>query len=53
VLCIVAKAGAMDRRHKQARFRDTNKTLDTFDFQFNPKMNRVMSNNSIARRCSN
>ncbi len=30
------------RRIKQARFRDTNKTLDTFDFQFNPKMNRKL-----------
>jgi DNA replication protein DnaC len=32
----------LDRRHKQARFRDANKTLDTFDFQFNPKMNRAL-----------
>jgi DNA replication protein DnaC len=31
----------LERRHKQASFRDANKTLDTFDFQFNPKMNRV------------
>jgi DNA replication protein DnaC len=30
------------RRIKQARFRDANKTLDTFDFQFNPKMNRKL-----------
>jgi DNA replication protein DnaC len=32
----------LERRHKQARFRDANKTLDTFDFQFNPKMNRAL-----------
>jgi DNA replication protein DnaC/transposase len=32
----------LERRHKQARFRDVNKTLDTFDFQFNPKMNRAL-----------
>jgi DNA replication protein DnaC len=30
----------LDRRHKQAQFRDANKQLDNFDFQFNPKMNR-------------
>jgi DNA replication protein DnaC len=30
------------RRIKQARFRDANKTLDAFDFQFNPKMNRKL-----------
>ena len=30
----------LDRRYKQAQFRDTNKHLDNFDFQFNPKMNR-------------
>ena len=28
------------RRHKQAQFRDPDKRLDNFDFQFNPKMNR-------------
>ena len=32
----------LERRHKQARFRDANKTLDNFDFQFNPKMNRAL-----------
>jgi len=32
----------LERRHKQASFRDANKTLDTFDFQFNPKMNRAL-----------
>jgi len=32
----------LERRHKQAQFRDPNKLLDTFDFQFNPKMNRSL-----------
>jgi DNA replication protein DnaC len=32
----------LDRRRKQAGFRDTNKTLDNFDFTFNPKMNRSL-----------
>lgn len=30
----------LDRRRKFAAFRDPNKTLDNFDFSFNPKMNR-------------
>jgi DNA replication protein DnaC len=30
----------LDRRRKQAGFRDAYKTLDNFDFTFNPKMNR-------------
>lgn len=30
----------LERRHKQAQFRDPEKRLDNFDFQFNPKMNR-------------
>ena len=30
----------LERRHKQAQFRDPDKRLDNFDFQFNPKMNR-------------
>src|SRR5205823_7659396 len=30
------------RRRKQARFRDPDKTLDNFDFNFNPKMNRSL-----------
>lgn len=29
-------------RRKQARFRDPDKTLDNFDFNFNPKMNRSL-----------
>ncbi len=32
----------LERRHKQAGFRDANKTLDNFDFTFNPKMNRSL-----------
>jgi len=32
----------LERRRKVAAFRDPNKTLDNFDFSFNPKMNRSM-----------
>jgi DNA replication protein DnaC len=32
----------LDRRRKPAAFRDPNKTLDNFDFTFNPKLNRSM-----------
>jgi DNA replication protein DnaC len=32
----------LERRRKQARFRDPNKTLDNFDFTFNPKINRSL-----------
>jgi DNA replication protein DnaC len=32
----------LERRRKLAAFRDTNKTLDNFDFTFNPKMNRSL-----------
>src|SRR5271163_4554189 len=32
----------LDRRRKQAGFRDANRTLDNFDFAFNPKMNRSL-----------
>jgi DNA replication protein DnaC len=32
----------LERRHKQAQFRDSRKHLDNFDFQFNPKMNRSL-----------
>lgn len=32
----------LERRRKQAEFRDPNKTLDNFDFNFNPKMNRSL-----------
>jgi DNA replication protein DnaC len=30
------------RRHKQAGFRDTDRSLDRFDFDFNKKMNRAL-----------
>jgi len=32
----------LERRRKQAGFRDPNRTLDSFDFTFNPKMNRSL-----------
>jgi DNA replication protein DnaC len=32
----------LDRRRKEAGFRDANRTLDNFDFSFNPKMNRSL-----------
>jgi DNA replication protein DnaC len=32
----------LERRRKEARFRDANRTLDNFDFSFNPKMNRSL-----------
>jgi DNA replication protein DnaC len=32
----------LDRRRKEACFRDANRTLDNFDFAFNPKMNRSL-----------
>lgn len=32
----------LDRRRKEACFRDPNRTLDNFDFTFNPKMNRSL-----------
>jgi DNA replication protein DnaC len=32
----------LERRRKQAGFRDPDKSLDNFDFTFNPKMNRSM-----------
>src|SRR6201981_434612 len=32
----------LDRRHKQAQFRDNDKRLDNCDFQFNVKMNRAL-----------
>jgi len=45
----------LERRRKQAQFRDSQKTLENFDFQFNKKMNRSMvfdlaSGTFIARR---
>ncbi len=32
----------LERRRKQAQFRDPQKSLDSFDFSFNPKMNRSL-----------
>ena len=32
----------LERRHAQARFRDPGRSLDTFDFAFNKKMNRAL-----------
>jgi DNA replication protein DnaC len=32
----------LERRHKLARFRDTDRSLDTFDFTFNKKMHRAL-----------
>lgn len=32
----------LERRHKLARFRDAERSLDTFDFDFNKKMNRAL-----------
>lgn len=32
----------LDRRRKQAGFRDPDRTLDNFDFSFNPKINRSL-----------
>ena len=32
----------LERRRKQAGFRDPNRTLDNFDFTFNPKINRSL-----------
>src|SRR5215212_11258231 len=34
------------RRHKLAGFRDADRALDGFDFDFNKKMNRVLSTSS-------
>jgi len=32
----------LDRRRKHADFRDPDRTLDNFDFSFNPKINRSL-----------
>ncbi|HLG55475.1 MAG TPA: ATP-binding protein [Vicinamibacterales bacterium] len=32
----------LERLHKLARFRDPERSLDTFDFDFNKKMNRAL-----------
>ena len=45
----------LERRQKQAGFRDAQRTLDNFNFSFNPKMNRSLvfdlaTANFIGRR---
>jgi DNA replication protein DnaC len=45
----------LERRRKEAGFRDASRTLDSFDFAFNPKMNRSLvfdlaTGGFIARR---
>ena len=40
---LTRRAGRLlERRRKQAGFRDPDKTLDNFDFQFNPKLHRSL-----------
>ena len=38
----------LDRRRKQAQFRDADKTLDAFDFDFNKKMPRHLAHRPLA-----
>ena len=38
------------RRHKQARFRDADRSLDNFDFDFNKKMNRALIHDLATAR---
>ncbi len=38
------------RRHKQARFRDPERSLDRFDFDFNKKMNRALIHDLATAR---
>ncbi len=38
------------RRHTQARFRDADRSLDHFDFDFNKKMNRVLIHDLATAR---
>ena len=40
----------LERRRKQAQFRDSQKTLDNFDFAFNKKMNRSLVFDLADRR---
>ncbi|MBA2305111.1 MAG: ATP-binding protein [Acidobacteria bacterium] len=39
-----------ERRHKQARFRDPDRSLDSFDFDFNKKMNRALIHDLATAR---
>ena len=38
----IAPIELLARRHKQARFRDPDRSLDGFDFAFNKKINRAL-----------
>src|SRR5918995_4691982 len=38
-----------ERRHKQAGFRDADRSLDRFDFDFNKKMNRALIHAAIQQ----
>lgn len=40
----------LERRHKQARFRDPDRSLDSFDFDFNKKMNRALIHDLATAR---
>jgi DNA replication protein DnaC len=40
----------LERRHTHARFRDAGKTLDTFDFEFNKKLDRALLFTLATRR---
>jgi DNA replication protein DnaC len=40
----------LERRHKVARFRDPDRALDNFDFDFNKKMNRALVYELAAAR---
>src|SRR6266850_6378170 len=40
----------LERRHKHAGFRDPDRSLDTFDFDFNKKMNRALIHELAAGR---
>jgi len=40
----------LERRHTQARFRDPDRSLDSFDFDFNKKMNRALIHDLATAR---
>ena len=40
----------LERRHIQARFRDPDRSLDSFDFDFNKKMNRALIHDLATAR---
>jgi DNA replication protein DnaC len=43
----------LERRRKQAQFRDPQRTLDNFDFNFNKKMNRSLVLSATGSREQN